>query len=123
MIGKILIIGLLILAVYLGILLRNLWISFRHLLKAAHGFGAAFSTYATPHIKDYVSESNIYEEKERARQARRTRREIKDLRDSKRQGRLVKATNRWDTQIATDYDRFDETHREAARAIREKNKK
>lgn len=63
MIGKILIIGLLILAVYLGILLRNLWISFRHLLKAAHGFGAAFSTYATPHIKDYVSESNIYEEK------------------------------------------------------------
>ncbi|MFC5370111.1 hypothetical protein [Arcanobacterium bovis] len=118
----ILFIGLGALSTYLIILLIGLWTSVRELFAAGSGFAAAFSTHALPHIRHYVRSRSVFESPDRRSLAAVKHREVVEERREIRAHKLDRAVRRWDQP--EDFEtRFSAQRREAARKIREENRK
>ncbi|MDO5025739.1 MAG: hypothetical protein Q4E03_04395 [Trueperella sp.] len=116
MIKAVLGIGLLLLAIYLFLTLRQIWISFGGLLKASREFGAAVSNFSTPQLEAPQRPTNLYEDPRRRQAAKADRNRVRAYRQESRRQRLAAATDRWDN-ASTDFyqDRFGPQRREEAR--------
>ncbi len=87
--------GLALLSVYLLVLLYRCGKSLLGLGRACADFAAAFTSFVTPHVREYVRQNDIYEDPCRKRAAREKRLEIRKYRAAARARRLENAAKRW----------------------------
>ncbi|MDR6938772.1 hypothetical protein [Arcanobacterium hippocoleae] len=121
---KILIVGLFVLAIYFGYQVFLLVRALKKLAHAASGFGAAFSPYATAHLRKYVASRSVWEDPQRIVAALAVHAQIKDTRQCNRQRRFTLATDRWMQSDSASYSRIDTPARMQAknyRAARKEN--
>ncbi|WP_353066839.1 hypothetical protein [Arcanobacterium hippocoleae] len=96
----------------------------KKLAHAASGFGAAFSPYATAHLRKYVASRSVWEDPQRIVAALAVHAQIKDTRQCNRQRRFTLATDRWMQSDSASYSRIDTPARLQAknyRAARKEN--
>ncbi|XCB30084.1 hypothetical protein RQN30_01095 [Arcanobacterium hippocoleae] len=119
MVWKVLVIGLLILTVYFGYLVYQLWQSAKRLFASGAAFGAAFENYAEPHLKDYLAAKNVFADPSRVTAARKARKQVREVRNTNRQKRLNAAAKRWDVLSDNSFANIDSLAQAKAKEYRQ----
>ncbi|VEI12430.1 hypothetical protein [Trueperella bialowiezensis] len=111
----VLIIGLIALAIYLAVILRDVWHAGKRLGKEASKLADKLGDILNQPDRELGPVSNVYTDPERVAAARADRQRISDVRSTARQRRLNKATDRWAHVTDTSFESIDGAAREEAR--------